>query len=61
MILTEPITFAEIFFEHELMPCCGKPIKFYSGPRGHLSQIIKCFHCDQKFNICPEIQYMYKI
>lgn len=49
---TSKIT-AEIMFQDKLMPCCGKPIKFYIGPTGGCSENIKCSHCGQKFNICP--------
>ncbi len=49
------------FFTDKKMPCCGKEIKFHEGPHGGLSTNIKCAHCGQKWNICPEIHFIEKI
>lgn len=43
----------DVFYFHKLMPCCGKDIKFFNGPRGGECTNIKCFHCGEKWNICP--------
>lgn len=51
----------------ELMPCCGKTIKFYLVKRDGLFglfKIIKCFHCGTKFNaliVGPHICFYEKI
>ena len=54
-------TLAEIFFHDRLMPCCGNEMKYYLGPSGGLCQNIKCFYCDQCWNICPNMQKIEKI
>lgn len=41
-----------IFYIDNFMPCCGKPVRFFNGPRGGDAINIKCFHCGQKWNIC---------
>lgn len=51
--LIEPTTIQEMFFHNNLMPCCGKPVRFFSGPKGGDSCNIKCFYCGQKWNISP--------
>lgn len=57
----ERLLLREIFFEHLLMPCCGKPAQFYRGPKGGFSLNIKCCWCGTKFNICKETHYIQKI
>lgn len=47
--------FHELFYGDEIMPCCGNPIKYFEGPEGACSTNIKCFHCGQKWNICPPL------
>lgn len=61
--MTEPIppTLEEIFYRDELMPCCGKPIKVFIGPRVGLFINIRCFHCGTKFNILPGFHFKEKI
>lgn len=61
MILTEPFTISEIFYDLFTMPCCGKFRLFLFGPRGGLSQNITCAHCNQKFEICSRTHYIKKI
>jgi len=61
MFLTEPFTIAEIFYKFDLMPCCGKPVSFYKGPRGGECTNIKCAQCGQKFNTNPMTHYFVKI
>jgi len=61
MLLTEFPTLAIIFYDHDLMPCCGKDIKYFKGPQGGYCTNIKCFYCGQKFNINPQTLYIVKI
>jgi len=56
-----PFTLSQIFYNFELMPCCGKPRSYFKGPRGGDSLNIMCFHCGQKFNTCHSINYIVKI
>ena len=51
---TIPIpSLAHMFFIDHVMPCCGKDVNAKIGPRGGDSINIECFHCRQKWNICP--------
>ena len=34
-------------------PACTEPTRFLAGPRGGMSQNIKCEKCGQRFNITP--------
>lgn len=61
MPVIEIPTLRTIFYEYELMPCCGKSVKYYRGPQGGLSENIKCAHCGQKWNICPTNHFIEKI
>ncbi len=53
--IVEPKTLEEMFYTDRLMPCCGNPKNFLSGPKGGNSTTIECFHCGQTWNICPPI------
>ena len=50
----------KIFYNLHLMPCCFKHRSFFKGPQGGMCTNIKCYHCGQKWNICPPF-YIEKI
>jgi len=61
MPVMEPLSIVEIYYDHQLMPCCGKSRLYQEGPRGGTSINIKCAHCNQTWNICPEAHFIEKI
>jgi len=40
-------------FRAGIMPCCGKPISYYQGPRAGLGSNIRCAHCGVNWGIAP--------
>jgi hypothetical protein len=50
-----------VFYIEKIMPCCGRSIKFYPGPRGGFSRNIKCVWCGTKFNISPPLTRIERI
>ena len=61
MLLIEPYSITDIFYIHDLMPCCGKPVKYFLGPRGGNSTNIQCACCGQKWNVCTIMHFIEKI
>lgn len=43
----------EIFYIDDIMPCCGKPILLFKGPRIGFCFDFKCSHCGEEWKICP--------
>jgi len=58
MPIMESVSIQEIFYYHQLMPCCGKTRLYQEGPRGGESLNIKCAHCGQTWNICPDARFI---
>ena len=61
MVLTEPYTISDIFYIHDIMPCCGKPVKYSKGPESTYSVVIKCSHCNQKWFIASVMHSIQKL
>ena len=40
-------------FRAGIMPCCGQPLNYLLGPRGGLSQNVKCGDCDALWSVSP--------
>jgi len=61
MILTKIPTLKTLFYDENIMPCCGKQAIYYRGPRGGNCFNIKCAHCSQRWNIEPHSHYIEKL
>ena len=51
MLLIEPYTLEDIFYIHDLMPCCGNLIKYYKCNHCINPYVITCFFCNESFYI----------